>query len=93
LGAPIEAPDPLDKYRGWIIGGFGIVLVTGAVYTVNRSKSSALASSSGGLLEGLKEELFQLEMEHKQGEISDAEYAKTKAALDQTLTRAIKRRG
>ena len=21
LGAPIEAPDPLDKYRGWIIGG------------------------------------------------------------------------
>jgi hypothetical protein len=32
-------------------------------------------------------------MEHKQGQISDAEYAKTKAALDQTLTRAIKRRG
>jgi hypothetical protein len=93
LGAPIEAPDPLDKYRWWIIGGFGIVLVTGAVYTVNRSKASAPAGSSGGLLEGLKEELFQLEMEHKQGQISDAEYAKTKAALDQTLTRAIKRRG
>ena len=98
LGAPIEAPDPLDKYRGWIIGGFGIVLVTGAIYTVNRSKASAAggsapAASSGGLLEGLKEELFQLEMEHKQGQISDAEYAKTKAALDQTLTRAIKRRG
>jgi hypothetical protein len=98
LGAPIEAPDPLDKYRWWIIGGFGIVLVTGAVYTVNRSKGSAPAGlapagSPGGLLEGLKEELFQLEMEHKQGQISDAEYAKTKAALDQTLTRAIKRRG
>jgi hypothetical protein len=93
LGAPIEAPDPLDKYRWWIIGGFGIVLVTGAVYTVNRSKGSAAAGSSGGLLEGLKEELFQLEMEHKQGQISDAEYANTKAALDQTLTRAIKRRG
>ena len=98
LGAPIEAPDPLDKYRGWIIGGFGIVLVTGAIYTVNRSKGSAPAGSApagsaGGLLEGLKEELFQLEMEHKQGQISDAEYAKNKAALDQTLTRAIKRRG
>jgi hypothetical protein len=93
LGAPIEAPDPLDKYRWWIIGGFGIVLVTGAVYTVNRSKGTVPAGSSGGLLEGLKEELFQLEMEHKQGQISDAEYAKTKAALDQTLTRAIKRRG
>jgi hypothetical protein len=95
LGAPIEAPDPLDKYRGWIIGGFGIVLVTGAIYTVNRSKGAmpVAVSSGGGLLEGLKDELFQLEMEHKQGQISDAEYAKTKAALDQTLTRAIKRRG
>jgi len=74
------------------------VLVTGAIYTVNRSKGSAPAGSApagsaGGLLEGLKEELFQLEMEHKQGQISDAEYAKNKAALDQTLTRAIKRRG
>ena len=43
------------------------------------------------LMQGLKEELFQLELEHKQGKISDEEYAKTKAALDQTLARAIKR--
>jgi hypothetical protein len=93
LGAPIEAPDPLDKYRGWIIGGFGIVLITGAIYTVNRSKGPAPAVASGGLLDGLKEELFQLEIEHKQGQISDDEYARTKAALDQTLTRAIKRKG
>lgn len=100
LGAPIEAPDPLDKYRGWIIGGFGIVLVTGAIYTVNRSRASAPVAasaaasntSSGGLLEGLKDELFQLEVEHKQGKISDEEYARTKAALDQTLARAIKRK-
>lgn len=95
LGKPIEAPDPMDNYRYWIIGGFGLVLVTGAIYTVNRSKAStppAPVSSSGGLLEGLKEELFQLEMEHKQGHISDDEYTKTKAALDQTLARAIKRK-
>jgi len=94
LGAPIEAPDPMDKYRGWIIGGFGIVLITGAIYTVNRSKTATpTAVASGGLLAGLKEELFQLEIEHKQGQISDEEYARTKAALDQTLTRAIKRKG
>jgi hypothetical protein len=93
LGAPIEAPDPLDKYRGWIIGGFGMVLITGAIYTVNRSKGPAAAVASAGLLDGLKEELFQLEIEHKQGQISDDEYARTKAALDQTLTRAIKRKG
>jgi hypothetical protein len=95
LGAPIEAPDPMDKYRGWIIGGFGIVLVTGAIYTVNRSKAQTpvVTASGGGLLDGLKEELFQLEIEHKQGQISDEEYARTKGALDQTLTRAIKRQG
>ena len=43
------------------------------------------------LLEGLKEELFQLEVEHKQGRISQQEYEKTKAALDHTLQRALKR--
>jgi hypothetical protein len=43
------------------------------------------------LLEALKEELFQLEVEHKQGKISQQEYEKAKAALDGTLERAIKR--
>ena len=44
------------------------------------------------LLDALKEELFQLEMERTQGQISEEEYAKAKAALDQTLARAIKRK-
>ena len=35
------------------------------------------------LLEALKEEIFQLEMEHKQGKISQQEYEKAKAALEQ----------
>jgi hypothetical protein len=43
------------------------------------------------LLEGLKEELFELEVEHKQGRITQEEYEKTKAALDHTLERALKR--
>jgi hypothetical protein len=43
------------------------------------------------LLEGLKEELFQLEVEHKQGSISQQEYEQAKSALDQTLQRALKR--
>jgi hypothetical protein len=124
LGAPIDAPDPLDKYRGYILGGFAVVLVGGAGFIVLRARSvkvtgaaesnpvtksaapaaasvaAAAASSpaaslghSSMLLQGLKEELFQLEMEHKQGKISDAEYTKTKAALDQTLARALKRQG
>lgn len=121
LGAPIEAPDPLDKYRWYILSGFLVVLVSGAFYIVNRARSvkvipagsassvgsgfstsvppasfgspaSSTPSAHSGLLDGLKEELFHLELEHKQGKISDAEYASTKAALDQTLTRALKRK-
>jgi hypothetical protein len=49
------------------------------------------AARTSMLLEGLKEELFELEVEHKQGRISQQEYDKTKAALDQTLQRALKR--
>jgi hypothetical protein len=49
------------------------------------------ADRSALLLEALKEEIFQLEVEHKQGRISQQEYDKAKAALDQTLERALKR--
>jgi hypothetical protein len=96
LGPPIEAPDPLDKYRAWILGGFGVVLVAGAIYITQRSRSAypsrvTASGHSGKLLDALKEELFQLEVEHTQGQITDQEYAKTKSALDETLSRAIKR--
>jgi hypothetical protein len=112
LGPPIDAPDPLEKYRWYILGGFGIVLAAGAVYIATRSKAASvpdfgptdaelahlqrapkpkLADRSALLLEALKEEIFQLEVEHKQGRISQQEYEKAKAALDQTLERAVKR--
>ncbi len=113
LGPPIDAPDPLEKYRWFILGGFAIVLAGGAIYISGRSKTAVVpdfapsdidappapvvpkpnpaADRSGLLMEALKEELFQLEVEHKQGRITQAEYDKAKAALDQTLERAIKR--
>ena len=112
LGPPIDAPDPLEKYRWYILGGFGIVLAAGAIYIASRSKTSTVpdfgptdaeladlprtpkpksADRSALLLEALKEEIFQLEVEHKQGRISQQEYEKAKAALDQTLERAVKR--
>ncbi len=127
LGAPSDAPDPLDQYRWYILGGFAVILVGGAIYISMRRRTTsaggpataaaqrpaenyveyqtadaatpaagaaaplAAASSSGMLLEGLKEELFQLEVERQQGKISPQEYDKTKAALDQTLQRALKR--
>src|SRR5438270_1697356 len=106
LGKPGEDPDPLDQYRWWLLGGLGAALALGGVYITSRSKThipAAVATTSvpvaaeptghsGALLNALKEELFQLEMEHKQGQISDQEYAKAKSALDQTLARAIKRK-
>jgi len=111
LGPPIDAPDPLEKYRWYILGGFGVVLFAGAIYIATRSKTATVpdysptdaesgippapkpkpADRSALLLEALKEEIFQLEVEHKQGRISQQEYEKAKAALDQTLERAVKR--
>jgi hypothetical protein len=110
LGPPIDAPDPLEKYRWYILGGFALVMAAGAVYISKHPRTAALGNfsdmelpdlpravtpsatgRSGLLLEALKEELFELEVEHKQGHISQQEYEKARAALDQTLERALKR--
>jgi hypothetical protein len=130
MGPPIDAPDPLQKYRWWIIGGFVLALVGGAFYVTSRQRTAITANATGSefeipesapavrayrpnpaavsrptptatappaparpsmLLEALKEELFQLEIEHKTGKITQQEYDKAKAALDGTLERAIKR--
>jgi hypothetical protein len=112
LGPPIDAPDPLEKYRWYILGGFAIVLTAGGIYIVGRPRAAGVpdfepsgteiapaprvtqpkpADRAAMLLEALKNEIFQLEVEHKQGQISQKEYEKAKAALDQTLERAVKR--
>jgi len=127
LGPPIDAPDPLQKYRWWILGGSAAVLLIGGVFVASRQQSTARAfrrqKSSSSLLtatqkrdeyepveagiveatrahdarhastlmEGIKEELFQMEGELKNGRISQAEFDRVKAALDQTLARALKR--
>ena len=57
----------------------------------DRVQPTTPRSSPSMLLTALKDELFDLEVEHKQGRISQQEYEKTKAALDQTLERALKR--
>jgi len=113
LGPPIDAPDPLEKYRWYILGGFGVVLAAGAIFIAGRSKSAPAPDfvaadvapvstapvvkaapsldRSAVLLEALKEELFQLEVDRKKGAISQQEYEQAKSALDQTLDRALKR--
>lgn len=110
LGPPIDAPDPMQKYWPYLLGGFAVLLVGGAVYTMKQPRvanardfassgldlteappGAQLPSRSGLLLEALKEELFQLELDHKQGHISQEEYTQAKSALDQTLERALRR--
>jgi hypothetical protein len=116
LGAPIEAPDPLSRYKWFILGGLAAMLVAGAFYVVTRPGTPAAAETdadedvvrepaakasprpsvaparrSGMLLEAMKEELFQLEVDRQQGKVSEAEYRKAKDALDETLRRAMAR--
>ncbi|HET9695333.1 MAG TPA: hypothetical protein VFP40_00620 [Terriglobales bacterium] len=62
-----------------------------AVAAPAQVQAPANADRSSMLLEGLKEELFQLEVEKQQGRISAEEYETAKAALDQTLRRALSR--
>jgi hypothetical protein len=56
-----------------------------------RPQPAATRGNSSMLLEALKDELFQLEVERQQGRISHQEYETAKSALDQTLQRALKR--
>jgi len=123
LGAPEETPDPLHRYRGFILGGLAVALALGVFYVVTRPKPAIAVSNAvpqqpaatakraaalpsrvdapavamtpprngDRLLDALKEELFQLEMERHQGKISAEEYEKAKGALDTTLARAAKR--
>ena len=108
LGAPIDAPDPLHKLRWWLLGGLAAALVAGAFYMMGRPQTASntatqasypnteLSSKTGRgsnlLLEALKEELFQLESDKIQGQISAAEYSEAKAALDLLIKRAVSRR-
>jgi len=54
-------------------------------------RSASAQRPTSMLLDALKEELFQLEVERSQGKLSQAEYEQAKSALNQTLERALKR--
>jgi hypothetical protein len=124
FGPPIDAPDPLQKYRWWILSGSAAVLLIGGIYVAShqpattrafrrRKNSSAVltekqqtersnagilagrrapvaARPTSNLMQGIKEKLFQIEVERRQGQISQSEYEKAKSALDQSLLHALK---
>ena len=54
--------------------------------------AAAPADHASMLLDVMKEELFQLELDRAQGKLSEAEYQKAKGALDETFKRALTRK-
>lgn len=56
------------------------------------SQSSAISTMNGsGVLEAIKEELFQLETDRVQGKLTDQEYATSKAGLETLMRRQLKK--
>jgi hypothetical protein len=100
LGVPIDTPDPLDKYKWWILGGITLVFAIGAGFLLSRPGDKSAAetvtappvASGGSLLAALKDELFTLETDHLEGKLSDAEYEQQKQALELVLRRALGRK-
>jgi hypothetical protein len=41
LGNPIDTPDPLNKYKWWILSGVGLLLVIGAAFFLRRPAQQA----------------------------------------------------
>jgi hypothetical protein len=106
IGNPINTPDPLSKYKGWILGGLGLLLVVAAAFLLRKpapgtsydagvATAQAIASPAAkhaALLNALKEELFTVESEKISGTITPEEYAKVKAALETVLRRALNKK-
>ena len=87
LGAPIQAPNPLDRYKWWIFAAVALALIAGAGYVMGRPQSAKPGRDQ--LLAALKEELFRLESDRAQGKLTDAEYQEYKSAMDIVLRRAV----
>ncbi len=106
LGAPIGSPDPLSKYKWWIVGGLALLLACGAGFLLSRPQASPVATAAvpsngahvappaaahSSLLQALRDELFTLESDKLTGKISAEQYARLKPALEVVLQNALTR--
>jgi hypothetical protein len=48
LGNPIGAPDPLEKYKGWILSGLGLALVVAAAFMLRAKGQQPAPPAAGG---------------------------------------------
>jgi hypothetical protein len=46
IGAPINTPDPLSKYKWWILGGLALLLSAGAAFLLRKPAGGAATAAS-----------------------------------------------
>ena len=99
LGPPIDTPDPLHRYKGWLLGGLGVLLLCGAWWLM-RAKPQASTGArepfepapgeSRALRPALERALLALEREHALGALPEPEYLESRAALQRALHRGAR---
>jgi hypothetical protein len=82
-----------QKGESWLVplAIASLIMVGALAFWKLRATSPQPAKAAPPLLEALKEELFQLEVDRAKGSISPNDYAATKQALDTTLQRAAEK--
>lgn len=45
LGPPIDTPDPLHRYKGWMLGGLGMLLILAAAWLMRRPSGAPAAAA------------------------------------------------
>jgi hypothetical protein len=49
IGQPINTPDPLSKYKWWILGGIGLLLAAAAAFLLRRPATAGYAPTAGAI--------------------------------------------
>ncbi len=104
LGPPVDTPDPLNRYKPWLLGGLGVLLLAGALWLLRGSPAPAAAAAAPAappledkpqgdrrLQPALEKALLALEREHALGFVPAPEYEESRRALQGALHRALAR--
>jgi hypothetical protein len=97
LGPPVDTPDPLNRYKGWLLGGLGVLLLAGAIWLLRSQpardprEAGEQADAPRALRPALERALLALEREHALGMVAEEEYLESRAALQRALHTALAR--
>ena len=99
LGPPVDTPDPLNKYKPWLLGGLGVLLLAGAAWLLRGRPAEeatpervpAPVEEPRALRPALERALLALEREHALGLVAQEEYVESRTALQRALHRALAR--